>query len=91
MSPKFAPIGMNTLSRPTSFGDISKRTVSKVLIQLQRCRVVRQSEIRTRRFIDGQEVAGHEQVWPAVVVVVEEPGRETATRARHARLRARPR
>ena len=82
MSPKFAPIGMNTLSSPASRGDVPERCRLPGSIQLQRRRVVRQPEIGARRFVDRREVAGREQVQPAVVVVVEEPGREAAARAR---------
>ena len=56
-SPKFEPIGMKTLSSPTSRGDVREASRCPVAIQLQRRGVVRQAEIGARRLVDRHEVA----------------------------------
>src|SRR5919197_1485628 len=39
---------------------------------------MRKAKIRLRRLLSGKEITGDEQVWPTVVVVIEEPSRKTA-------------
>ena len=87
MSPKFAPIGMKTLSRPTSAVTSRKVPSAQIPVELQRGRVVGQPEISASCLIDRGVIAGDKQVGPAVVVVIEEPSGETCRPGAPARRR----
>src|SRR5256885_10616770 len=53
---------------------------------LFRSRVVRQPDVRARRLLYRHVIAAHQQVGPAVIVVVEEPCGKSVARPGHARL-----
>src|SRR5262249_14732692 len=48
------------------------------------CCVVRKAEIGAGSFLNRAEVAGHKQIRPSVIVVIEKPGSETARWTLHA-------
>ena len=72
--------GHEDLVQPDLCGHVLERAVPHVLVELQSPGVVRKAEIGTHGLIDREEVAGDEQIGPAIVVVIEEPGGETLTR-----------
>ena len=61
---------------------IVEGAVFGVLVELERGRVVGHPQIGASCLLDGGEVTRHEEVRPAVVVVIKEPGGETAPWAR---------
>src|SRR5580698_9345378 len=67
MSPKFAPIGMKTLSSAVSAVTSRNLPLPRFLYS----------------FVDGHEVAGYENIGESVVVVVEKPGGKAFTAPRH--------
>ena len=67
-------------------GDIAKLAVAKILVELERLGIGRKAEIAADRFIDRNVVAGHKQIGPAVIVIVEKPCGETLPWLLHASL-----
>ncbi len=65
-------------------GHVLEGSVLHVLVKLESRGVVRQPKIGTGRLLHGSRVAGHKQIRPAVVVVVEEPCGEPARVSLHA-------
>src|SRR5580704_4624105 len=68
-------------------GDIAKRAVAKIFVELERLRVRGEAEIGTHGFVDRNVVAGHKQVGPTVIVVIEKPGGEALPRFLHSGLK----
>ncbi len=53
---------------------ILERSVPQVLIELQGLEIMRQPKVAAQDFVDGKERRDCEQVGPAVVIVIENPG-----------------
>src|SRR5580658_1792941 len=69
-------------------GDVAKLSVAKILVELERLGIGGKAEVAADRFIDRNVVAGHKQVGPAIVVIIEEPRGETLPRFLHAGLKS---
>src|SRR5688572_3556645 len=69
------------LVQPGLAGDVLKTAVAKIAIQLQRVSVSRQAQVGARHLVDRGDERSNEHILVSVVVVVEEPGRESLSRS----------
>src|SRR5690242_11969534 len=65
---------------------IFEGSIPQIFVKLQGAGIVRKVQVGADGFIDGGEIAIYEQVRPAAIVVIEEPGNEAAAGSKHARL-----
>ena len=64
-----------------------KPAIAHILVELHGLRIGRETKVAADRLVDGHIVAGDEQVGPAIIVVIEEPCRETLPRFLHTSLK----
>src|ERR1700677_2660296 len=75
------------LIQPYLGGDVRKCAIVKVTIKLESFGGDGKLQITPHHLVDGEAViAGHKEVWPSVVIKVEEPDREAQERGLNARL-----